>query len=75
MVGALNCQQFQSLLDKVKAQNNTLVMYNNVRWLGCGWDLFMIQMGKYFQLLTAYQTQVFETDFKSHFNKEKNYKV
>ncbi|MEE6511708.1 hypothetical protein FKM82_018407 [Ascaphus truei] len=31
MARALNCRQFQALLDEVQAQYNTLLMYNNVR--------------------------------------------
>ena len=33
---ALNCRQFQALLEEVQAQYKCLLMYNNVRWLSRG---------------------------------------
>jgi len=33
---ALNCRQFQALLEEVQAQYKCLLIYNNVRWLSRG---------------------------------------
>ncbi|KAM8927714.1 general transcription factor II-I repeat domain-containing protein 2B-like [Pelodytes ibericus] len=80
---ALNFRQFQALLDEVHAQYNTLLMYNNVRWLSRGRvlerfvacldeiRLFMNEKGQEYPQLTdtAWLTNLmFFTDFTAHFN-------
>ncbi|KAM4694271.1 general transcription factor II-I repeat domain-containing protein 2A-like [Discoglossus pictus] len=83
MARALNFRQFQALLDEVHAQYNTLLMYNNVRWLSRGRvlerfvacldeiRLFMNEKGQEYPQLTdtAWLTNLmFFTDFTAHFN-------
>ncbi|MEE6518924.1 hypothetical protein FKM82_030246 [Ascaphus truei] len=83
MARALNCRQFQALLDEVQAQYNTLLMYNNVRWLSRGRvlerfvafldeiRLFMNEKGQEYPQLTdmTWLTNLmFFTDFTIHFN-------
>lgn len=83
MARALNFRQFQALLDEVQAQYNTLLMYNNVRWLSRGRvlerfvacleevRLFMNEKGEDYPQLTnmAWLTNLmFFTDFTNHFN-------
>lgn len=83
MARALNFRQFQALLDEVQAQYNTLLMYNNVRWLSRGRvlerfvacldeiRLFMNDKGQEYPQLTdmTWLTNLmFFTDFTIHFN-------
>ncbi|XP_076314661.1 general transcription factor II-I repeat domain-containing protein 2A-like [Tachypleus tridentatus] len=83
MTRALHFRQFQTLLDEVQAQYNTLIMYNNVRWLSRGRFLerfiaclneirfFMHEKGQDFPQLTDVawlNNLMFFTDFISHFN-------
>ncbi|XP_058015002.1 protein FAM200A-like [Ahaetulla prasina] len=83
MACALNFQQFQALLEAVQAQNNCLLMYNNVWWLSRGQvlerfvacldeiRLFMNEKGQEYPQLTdmAWVTNLmFFTDFTVHFN-------
>lgn len=83
MARALNCRQFQALLDEVQAQYNTLLMYNNVRWLSRGRvlerfvscldeiRLFMNEKGQNYPQLTDMvwlNNVMFFTDFTQHFN-------
>ncbi|XP_066461121.1 general transcription factor II-I repeat domain-containing protein 2B-like [Eleutherodactylus coqui] len=83
MARALNCQQFQALLEEVQAQYNCLLMYNNVRWLSRGRvlerfvacldeiRLFMNEKEQEYPELTdmAWLTNLmFLTDFTLHFN-------
>ncbi|KAM3848206.1 general transcription factor II-I repeat domain-containing protein 2A-like [Vipera latastei] len=83
MACALNCQQFQALLEEVQAQYNCLFMYNNVRWLSRGRvlerfvacldeiRLFMNEKGEEYPQLTdmaRLTNLMFFTDFTLHFN-------
>ncbi|XP_040297400.1 general transcription factor II-I repeat domain-containing protein 2-like [Bufo bufo] len=83
MARALNCRQFQALLEEVQAQYNYLLMYNNVRWLSRGRvlerfvacldeiRLFMNEKEQEYPQLTdmAWLTNLmFFTDFTLHFN-------
>ncbi|XP_058027186.1 general transcription factor II-I repeat domain-containing protein 2-like [Ahaetulla prasina] len=83
MVRALNFPQFQALLEQVQAQNNCLLMYNNVRWMNRGRvlerfvacldeiRLFMNEKGQEYPQLTdtAWLTNLtFFTDFTLHFS-------
>ncbi|CAH2301091.1 Hypothetical predicted protein [Pelobates cultripes] len=83
MARSLNFRQFQALLDEVHGQYNTLLMYNNVRWLSRGRvlerfvacldeiRLFMNEKGQEYPQLTdtAWLTNLmFFTDFIAHFN-------
>lgn len=83
MTRALNFRQFQALLDEVQAQYNTLLMYNNVRWLSRGRvlerfvscldeiRLFMNEKGQDYPQLSDMvwlNKLMFFTDFTQHFN-------
>ena len=83
MTRALNFRQFQALLHEVKAQYNTLLMYNNVRWLSRGRvlerfvscldeiRLFMNEKGQDYPQLSDMvwlNKLMFFTDFTQHFN-------
>ena len=83
MARALNSRQFQTLLGEVQAQYNTLLMYNNVRWLSRGRvlerfvaclneiRLFMHEKEQNFPQLTDVtwlNNLMFFTDLTLHFN-------
>ncbi|XP_035233299.1 general transcription factor II-I repeat domain-containing protein 2B-like [Stegodyphus dumicola] len=83
MARALNCPQFQALLDEVQEQYNTLLMYNNVRWLSRGQvleryiscldeiSLFLNEKRQDYPQLTDMvwlNNTRFLTDFTQHFN-------
>ncbi|XP_042325952.1 general transcription factor II-I repeat domain-containing protein 2A-like isoform X2 [Sceloporus undulatus] len=80
---ALNCQQFQALLEEAQAQYNCLFMYSNVQWLNRGRvlerfvacldeiRLFMTENGQDYPQLTDMAwlaNLMFLTDFTVHFN-------
>ena len=80
---ALNFRQFQALLGEVKAKYDTLLMYNNVRWLSRGRvlerfvaclneiRLFMYEKKQDFPQLTDVvwlNSLMFFTDLTMHFN-------
>uniref|UniRef100_A0ABM5FF41 General transcription factor II-I repeat domain-containing protein 2A-like n=1 Tax=Pogona vitticeps TaxID=103695 RepID=A0ABM5FF41_9SAUR len=83
MAHALHFGQFQALIDEVQTQYNSLLMCNNIRWLGRGRvlerfvacldeiRLFMTEKEQEYPQLTdtAWLTDLmFFTDFTAHFN-------